>query len=138
MITVKRKVQFGSATKKARRPATAAAEPRAITRGRIPRISRLMALAIRLEQMLRRGEVSDIADLARLNHVTQPRMSQILALTLLAPDIQESLLFLPLVTTGSPPIHEKMLRPISAEIDWGRQREMWSSFRQTTTRSVEP
>jgi len=64
-------------------------------------------------------------ELARLGHVTQPRMSQILNLTLLAPDIQEELLFLPRVTTGKPTIHEKMLRRITTEIDWEKQRKMW-------------
>ncbi len=44
----------------------------------------------------------------------------------LAPDIQESLLFLPLVESGGAPIHEKLVRPIAAEIDWGKQREMWA------------
>ena len=130
MITVKRKIEFTREAKgrlrihpaKKKKPAEA---------GRIPRISRLMAVAIRLERMLRTGEVSDLTELARLGHVTQPRMSQILNLTLLAPDIQEALLFLPRVETGKPPIHEKMLRPISAEVDWGKQREMWSAFRST-------
>ncbi|MFM7563298.1 MAG: hypothetical protein ACKO81_09720, partial [Planctomycetota bacterium] len=54
--------------------------------------------------------------------------SQILNLTLLAPDIEEELLFLPRVTTGKTAIHERMLRPIAAETDWARQREMWTDF----------
>ena len=94
-------------------------EPTPVEPGRIPRISRLMAVAIRLERLLLTGEVSDLTELARLGHVTQPRMSQILNLTLLAPDIQEELLFLPRVTSGKATIHEKMLRPIAAESDWG-------------------
>ncbi len=44
----------------------------------------------------------------------------------LAPDIQESLLFLPRVESGRAPIPEKLLRPIAAGIDWGKQREMWA------------
>ena len=51
-------------------------------------------------------------------------MTQILNLLHLAPDIQEEILFLPRVTEGKDPIHEKMLRPIAAEVDWARQREM--------------
>lgn len=125
MITVKRKVQFNREAHGRRRVAPAATEPKPVEPGRVPRISRLMAVAIRLDGLLRTGEVSDIPELARLGHVTQPRMSQILALTLLAPDIQEKLLFLPRITSGKSAIHEKMLRPISAEIDWARQREMW-------------
>jgi len=128
MITVKRKVQFTREAHGRRRVTPATTEPKPVEPGRIPRISRLMAVAIRLERMLLIGEVSDIHELARLGHVTQPRMSQILALALLAPDIQEELLFLPRVTEGKATIHEKMLRPIAAEIDWARQRELWAQL----------
>lgn len=95
-----------------------------------------MALAIRLERMLQTGEVSNIHELARLGHVTQPRMSQILALTLLAPDIQEELLFLPRVTTGNATIHEKMLRRLCTEMDWQMQREEWKRVKLAHERSV--
>jgi len=87
-----------------------------------------MAVAIRLEGLLLSGEVCDVTELARLGHVSQPRMSQILNLTMLAPDIQEELLFLPRVTTGKPTIHEKLLRPITAEVAWDKQRRMWESM----------
>lgn len=96
--------------------------------GQVPRISKLMALAIRMDKLLRTGEVRDLAELARLGHVSQPRVTQILNLTLLAPEIQEELLHFPLVKTGKPGIHEKMVRPIAAEMDWDRQREMWSAM----------
>jgi hypothetical protein len=69
--------------------------------------------------------VADVAELSMISDVTQPRISQILGLTLLAPDIQEELLFLPRVVEGKASIHEKMLRPIVKVIDWDRQREMW-------------
>jgi len=59
---------------------------------RIPRITRLMALAIKFQDMIDRGEVKDYADLARLGFVTRARITQIMNLTLLAPDIQESIL----------------------------------------------
>lgn len=93
--------------------------------GRIPRISRLMALAIRFEGMLREGVVQDQSELARLANVTQPRMTQILNLLHLAPSIQEEILHLPRVDLGKDPIHERMLRPITAAVDWARQQEMW-------------
>lgn len=51
---------------------------------RIPRVTRLMALAIKFQDMVDRGEVRDYADLARLGHVTRARMSQIMNLLLLA------------------------------------------------------
>ncbi|GIW55523.1 MAG: hypothetical protein KatS3mg082_1927 [Nitrospiraceae bacterium] len=59
---------------------------------RIPRITRLMALAIKCQDMIDRGEVKDYADLARLGFVTRARVTQIMNLTLLAPDIQETIL----------------------------------------------
>jgi hypothetical protein len=83
-----------------------------------------MALAIRFDEMLRTGEASDMIELARRGHVTQPRMSQIMALNQLAPDIQESLLNLT-PTKGKPEIHEKRLRPIAAMLNWDEQRVAW-------------
>lgn len=117
-LTVGKRGQQKIATKK----------PVVVEAGRIPRISRLMALAIQFEIMLRDGLVKDQTELAKLAHVTQPRMTQIMNLLLLAPDIQEELLFLPRVVSGKDPVHEKMLRPIAAEVDWGRQRRMWQSL----------
>lgn len=129
MITVKRKIQITRESHGRRRVAPAKTEPTPVAAGSIPRISRLMAVAIRLEGLLLSGKVCDVTELACLGHVTQPRMSQILNLTLLAPDIQEELLFLPRITEGKAAIHEKMLRPISGEVDWSKQREMWQSIK---------
>ena len=83
-----------------------------------------MALVIRFQGLLRDGTVLDQSDLARLAHITQPRMTQILNLNHLAPDIQEDLLFLPPVE-GRDPINERMLRPLTAMLDWDRQRAAW-------------
>lgn len=101
--------------------------------GRVPRISRLMALAIRFDGLVREGKVGDFSELARLARVTQPRMTQIMNLTHLAPDIQEELLFLPLVTEGKDPIHERMLRPICAQISWASQRRRWRALRTSNS-----
>lgn len=57
--------------------------------------------------------------------VTQPRITQVLNLLHLAPDIQEELLFLPLVAQGRDPINEKQLRRVCAETDWRKQRQLW-------------
>ncbi len=84
-----------------------------------------MALAIHCDQMIRDGEVADQTELARLLHVSQPRMTQIMNLLHLASEIQEALLFLPRTVVGKDPIHEKLLRPIAAEMEWERQRGMW-------------
>jgi hypothetical protein len=99
------------------------------SRGRIPRITKLLALAIQMEHLVGSGEVSDYAELARLKNVSRARITQIANLTLLAPDIQEAILFLPRVSPGRDLITERQLRPIAAELDWVRQREMWSRIK---------
>jgi hypothetical protein len=96
--------------------------------GRIPRISRLMALAHHFERLVVTGVVKDYAELARLGQVSRARITQIMNLLLLAPDIQEAILFLPKVTEGHDPIKLKHLQPICLEMDWGRQRERWEQL----------
>ena len=93
--------------------------------GRVPRLARLMAMAIRMDGLVRGGEVADYADLARLGHVSRARVTQIMNLLQLAPDIQEALLFLPPTVKGRDPIRERHIRPIAAEIEWRRQRDWW-------------
>jgi len=89
-------------------------------------VARLLALAHRFEKLIRDGEVRDYADLARLGHVSRARLTQIMNLLNLAPDIQEAILFLPAVEAGDDPLHERQLRPVVNVLDWGRQRKMWT------------
>lgn len=96
--------------------------------GSIPRIARLMALAIRCEELVRRGDVTDYADLARLGHVTRARMTQIMNLLNLAPDIQEQILFLPQTVRGCDAIGERHLRSICIVADWNKQRQLWQQL----------
>ena len=100
-----------------------------VVQATVPRITRLMALAIRLQKLIDEGEVADYAELARLGHVTRARITQIMNLLHLAPDIQEDLLFLPLTTAGRDPISERLVRPIAAQPDWRLQREMWKNLK---------
>ncbi|MCC7409111.1 MAG: hypothetical protein IT442_13675, partial [Phycisphaeraceae bacterium] len=61
--------------------------PAPVPVGRTPRVSRLMALAIRFENLVASGEVRDYAELARLGHVTRARVTQVMNLLCLAPSI---------------------------------------------------
>jgi len=90
----------------------------------IPRIARLMALAIRFEGLVREQRLRDYAELARLGSVTRGRMTQIMQLLHLAPDIQEQLLFL----VETPGLNERNLRPIVSCIDWSEQRRMFENI----------
>jgi hypothetical protein len=96
--------------------------------GRVPRVARLMALALRFDKLLREGAVASYADLARLGHVTPARVSQIMNLLSLAPDIQEQLLFLPLTERGRDPVILHQLQPIAQVLDWKKQRRLWQDL----------
>jgi hypothetical protein len=104
-------------------------EPAKPEPGRVPRIARLMALSIRFEKLIADGVVADYADLARLGHVSRARVSQIANLTLLAPDIQSEILFLPRIECGKERLSLRLLQPIALEADWGKQRKMWRALK---------
>jgi hypothetical protein len=96
--------------------------------GRVPRVARLMALAIRFERLIREGAVARQVDLAEVGHVTRARVTQIMNLLHLAPDIQEAILFLPLVESGKDPIGEHHLRRLVSIIEWDQQRAAWRAI----------
>jgi hypothetical protein len=130
-MTVKRKIHFTnlrSGQKRMRVGAAASSAPAATDR--VPHLSRLMALAIRFDGMLQRGEVRDYAELARLGHVTRARVTQIMNLLNLAPDIQEAILFLPGVQEGRSKLREWQLRPVIAQVHWRKQRQWFSGLGQ--------
>ena len=122
-LKVTSKVHFR--TGRGRRKEAREGKPTAAAPGRGPRVAKLMALAIRFERLIRDGVVADQAELARLGHVTRARLTQIMNLLNLAPDIQEALLFLPRVERGEDPVTERELRVIAAEPDWRKQRRAW-------------
>jgi hypothetical protein len=93
--------------------------------GRVPRVARLMALALRLDELVRTGQVASYSVLAALGHVTRARICQILNLLHLAPDLQEALLFLPPTVRGRDAIILADLMPIAAAFDWRKQRRLW-------------
>ena len=95
-------------------------------KARVPRVAKLMALAIRFEGLIRDGVVADQAELARVGHVTRARLTQIMNMLNLAPDIQEAILTMPAPESGRDPVTEKQLRPVAAVMDWREQREMWA------------
>ena len=92
---------------------------------RIPRIARLMALALKFQDMVDRGEIRDYADIARLGYVSRARLTQIMNLLLLAPDIQERVLFGG-ASNGS---GERALRAVCAEVHWPDQRTRFGGGR---------
>jgi hypothetical protein len=96
--------------------------------GRIPRIARLLALAIRLDGLVQEGTIKNYADAAKMGHVTRARISQIMNLRLLAPDIQEEILFSKRTDKGRDPIPLRDLQPIAALSAWSEQRRLWRTL----------
>lgn len=86
------------------------------------------------EQLLRDGVVADQAELTRLGHVSRARLTQVMNLLNLAPDIQEEVLFQPRVEAGRDPITERDLRPVAAVVDWNSQRRMWTGLKTLASR----
>jgi hypothetical protein len=97
---------------------------------RVPRSARLMALALHLEALVQQGTVPSYAELARLGHVSRARLSQILSLVNLAPDLQEELLFWECGRRGHDPVPLRYLLPLAGLLNWQEQRRRWRQLRQ--------
>ena len=117
-----------------KRPAESAERPEMASKPRsrppVPRITRLMALAIKSQEMIERGEVGNYADVARLGHVTPARVTQIMNLLLLAPSIQESILQFGTLPATQSVLSERNLRPVTLIADWGQQRLAWERLKR--------
>jgi hypothetical protein len=105
--------------------------PTAVNSGKLARVTRLMARAIKFEGLIAEGVVRDYADLAQLGWVTRARMTHIMNLLNLAPDIQEEILFMPGTMTGRDPVSERGLRRVTAIVRWDRQRKAWREMWQS-------
>ena len=125
MIQTQHKIHFNSGRRSRKELATGAA--RSVSKGRLPRVTKLMALAIRLEHLIKTGQVADQAELARLSHVSRARLTQIMNLLQLAPDIQEEILHFPRTVTGHDVVTERELRPLAGMVSWKMQRKVWKA-----------
>ncbi len=97
--------------------------------GRLPRVTQVLALAIQFQDMIRSGEARDYADLARLGGLTRERMSQIMELVWLAPDIQPEILEYPAGAATGFPISEVAVRRIGGLLSWTEQRSSWQRLK---------
>ncbi len=80
--------------------------------------------------MIESGEVESFQQLAEVGSISQTRMTQIMSLLNLAPDIREELLYVPEVIEGKSAIHERLLRPLTKELDWRVQKRLWARIRK--------
>jgi hypothetical protein len=129
--TIEMPVHFQRCGRGSRKELHSGVETASLPPSRVLRVARLMALALRMEEMIRTGQVSSYSALAALGHVTRARVSQIVSLLHLAPDIQEALLFLPLTVRGRDPLIVADLMPLAACIDGRKQRRLWRQLLPT-------
>jgi hypothetical protein len=93
-------------------------------------VTRVLALAIQFQNMIACADAKDYADIARLGGLSRERVSQIMRLIYLAPDIQVELLYLPPTTTGRYPISETAMRRIANLLPWSEQRQEWDQLKR--------
>jgi len=117
------RIEFTVPFRRVPAPRSLVAEPVPEVHGAPPRIARLMALAHKLDALVRSGMVSSYGELARLGHITPARLTQIMVLLHLAPSIQEYILFLSAADARF--VTELGLRKIAREPRWDRQRKLF-------------
>lgn len=88
------------------------------------RVAVMLALAHKIQQAIYERVVRDRAEIARLLGFTRARITHLLDLTLLAPDLQEQILWLDAVD-GFEPVSERVLRTVARGGSWVEQRAAW-------------
>jgi len=94
----------------------------------VPRIAHVLALAHAMRAVLERGEAKSHGDLALATGFTRARITQLLDLTLLAPDIQEQLVF------GNADVPVRALRRMAIMSSWQEQRSAFARLLITIDR----
>jgi DNA invertase Pin-like site-specific DNA recombinase len=100
-----------------------------------PRLSRLLALALKMEQMIQEGTAKSYSELAHLGQVSAARLSQVMNLLHLAPDIQEEIL---LGNTPKDWLRESAVRKLSGVVLWSEQRDRWHELMATASVQKHP
>ncbi|GAB4366196.1 MAG: hypothetical protein Kow00128_09410 [Deltaproteobacteria bacterium] len=77
-----------------------------------PRVVELLRKAIEWRRQLDTGEVRNQAEIARREGITRARVTQVMGLLKLAPEIQEHILSMP-AAIRRPAVTERALRPIA-------------------------
>ncbi len=95
-----------------------------------PRVKELMQMAIEWQKLLKSGHVATRADIAKHEEITRARVTQIMSLLNLLPDIQRHILDLPKSASWSP-VTERSIRHITMIENHGEQIE---AFRELTER----
>ncbi|ACY13254.1 hypothetical protein [Haliangium ochraceum] len=93
------------------------------------RVAQMFAFAHRADGEVERGVFASRSAAARHYGMTIGRITQLLSLLWLAPEIQEDVLFLKAID-GREPVSGQALEKIARIADWGEQRRGWRGVRQ--------
>ena len=93
------------------------------------KVAVMVAQANDLQRKLDRGEYRDQAEAAKALGMTTTSLTRLLDLALLAPDIQEKVLFMEAVD-GKEPITERALREVVRHMSWVDQRRVWRAMKR--------
>ena len=124
-LSVEYKIDFNSGNKKQKVSKIAPCSGKRTEK--LPHITRLLALAYHLQDLIEKGVVQDYADIARLSGLSRARLSQIMNLALLDPQIQEEIL-----CSGSFPekTKDQDLRAVLKSPVWKEQIGFWEKLKQ--------
>ncbi len=96
----------------------------------LPRLTRLLALAHRWNRLMDEGVVSSYAEIASLMGLSRARVTQIMDLLYLAPDIQDEILMSPSKGSFAPDVPEREMRRITQTPGWAEQRKLLRGSRE--------
>ncbi|ACY13545.1 hypothetical protein [Haliangium ochraceum] len=94
------------------------------------RVAQMLAFAHRVDGEVERGEFESRSAAARYYGMTTGRITQLMSLLWLAPDVQEDVLFLEAID-GREPLSGQALEKLARIADWGEQRRGWSEVRRS-------
>lgn len=99
-------------------------DPKAPREPKTPRVVELLRKAVEWQVLLESGKIASQADIARRECITRARVTQVMGMLRLAPEIQGQILSMP-DAVGRPPVTERILRPIGVIAD---QRDQLREF----------
>ena len=109
-------------------------DPKPPREPKIPRVAELLKKAIEWQTLLDSGKIADQAEIARREGITRSRVTQIIAMLRLAPEIQKRILALP-ASVRSSSVTERLLRPVTGIID---HRGQLQEFHRLLKRAAIP
>ncbi|MGB7631948.1 MAG: hypothetical protein WBM29_12840, partial [Candidatus Deferrimicrobium sp.] len=102
-------------------------KPKLLREPKTPRVVELLRKAVEWQALLESGNAANQAEIAKREGITRARVTQVMGMMRLAPEIRQFILFLP-EAVHRPPVTERLLRPIGAIADHRDQLREFHKF----------